>query len=97
MISGVYVKGVKKGGISLCYRGWSFLFSGQNVEIERCGPEGGKKLPGYLITSKETVKSYPVSPIVRIDQTGALTVTVGPGGDIKVRSFLRTNLPQIFD
>jgi competence protein ComEC len=96
MISGVHVKEVKKGGISLYYRGWSFLFSGQNVQIERYGPEGRKGLQGYLITTKETVKPCPVSPIVRIDQTGALTVTVGPGGDLKVRSFLRTNLPQIF-
>jgi hypothetical protein len=37
-------------------------------------------------------------PILSIHQTGALTITIDPEGNIRMKSFLKENLPlRIFD
>jgi hypothetical protein len=67
------------------------------VLIEKENPERGKEWPRYLITKGKTKGSAPF-PVLSISQTGALTITIDPEGDIKMKSFLKKDLPlRIFD
>ena len=93
MINGAKIKGGNTEGITISYRGWSFLFHDQKVLIEKEDPERGKGRSKYLITTKEERKGRSSFPILSIHQTGAITITIDPEGDIKMKGFLKRNLP----
>ncbi len=98
LIGGARIKGGASEGITISYRGWSFLFHDQKVLIEKEDPERGKGWPRYLITTKENVKGSSPFPILSISQTGALKITIDPEGDMKMKGFLKKDLPlRIFD
>jgi len=78
--------------IMLSYRGWSLLFYGQEVQIERENQEKGKEWPKYLIIAKEKMKRPPPFPVLSIYQAGAITITIDPEGNIKMKGFLKKNL-----
>ena len=94
MISGVKIKGGNTEGITISYRGWSFLFHGQKVLIEKEDPEEGKGWPRYLIITKEKTKGSSPFPILSIHQKGALTITIDPEGHLKMKSFLKKTSPD---
>jgi len=98
VIGGAKIKGGNTEGVTISYRGWSFYFSGERVEIERGGLQMGKRWPKYLITTKEKIIRASSFPVLSIPQTGALTITIDPEGNIRMKSFLKENLPlRIFD
>lgn len=98
VIGGAKIKGGNTEGITISYQGWSFYFSGERVEIERGGLQMGKRWPKYLITTKEKIIRASSFPVLSIPQTGALTITIDPEGNIRMKSFLKENLPlTIFD
>jgi hypothetical protein len=98
MISGVKIKGGASEGITISYKGWSLIFSGQKVQIEEEDPERGKGQPKYLITTKEKAIGSSSFPVLSISQTGAIKITIDPEGKLRMKSFLRGNLPLgIFD
>ncbi len=98
IIGGARIKGGNTEGVTISYRGWSFLFHDQKVLIEKEDPEKGKGRSKYLITIKEERKGSSSFPILRIPQTGALTITIDPEGDMKMKGFLKKDLPlRIFD
>jgi hypothetical protein len=92
VISGVKVKGGATEGIMLGYRGWSFLFNDQKVQIEKENRENGKKWPKFLIITKGKKKYRSPFPTLNIRQTGTLTITIDPEGNLKMKSFLNKNL-----
>ena len=93
MIGGVKIKGGNTEGITVSYRGWSFIFYDRKVQIEKEDQEKGDELLKYLITSKEKMKRYPPFPVFRIYQTGAIKITIDPKGNLKMKSFLKKGLP----
>ncbi len=98
VIGGAKIKGGNTEGITISYQGWSFYFSGERVEIERGGLQMGKRWPKYLITTKEKIIRASSFLVLIIPQTGALTITIDPEGNIRMKSFLKENLPlTIFD
>jgi competence protein ComEC len=98
MIAEARIKVSNTEGITISYRGWSLIFSGQKVQIEKENPERGKGWPKYLITTKEKAKGSSSFPVLSISQTGALTITIDPEGDMKMKGFLKKDLPlRIFD
>ena len=92
VISGVKVKGGNTKGIMVGYQGWSFLFNDQKVQIEKENREKGKKWPKFLIITKGKKKYRSPFPTLNIRQTGALTITIDPEGNLKMKSFLNKNL-----
>ena len=92
VIKGVKVKGGATEGIILDYQGWSFLFNDQKVQIEKENREKGKKWPKFLIITKGGKKYRSPFPTLNIRQTGALTITIDPEGNLKMKSFLNKNL-----
>ncbi len=98
VIGGAKIKGGNTEGITISYQGWSFYFSGERVEIERGGLQMGKRWPKYLITTKEKIIRASSFLVLIIPQTGALTITIDPEGNIRMKSFLKENLLlTIFD
>jgi len=98
LIGGAQIKGGIPNGVTINYRGWSFLFHDQKVLIEKENPEREKGWPRYLITTKEKAKGSSPFPILSISQTGALTITIDPEGNLRIKGFLKKNLPLgIFD
>jgi competence protein ComEC len=97
MISGVKIKRGNTAGITISYRGWSLIFSDQKVLIEKENQERGKGWPRYLITKEEIVRRSSF-PVLSISQTGAIKITIDPEGNIKMKGFLKKDLPpRIFD
>jgi len=98
MIGGVRIAGVNTEWVTITYRGWSLLFYDQKIKIEKENPERGKEWPKYLIIAKEKMKRPPSFSVLSLDQTGAITITIDPKGNIKMKGFLKKNLPmRIFD
>jgi competence protein ComEC len=98
MIGGAQIKGGNTEEITISYRGWSFLFCDQEVQIEKENPEKGKGSPRYLVVTKEEIVRCSSFPFLSISQTGALTITIDPEGNIKLKSFLKQSVPlRIFD
>jgi len=95
MISGAKIKGGASEGITISYRGWSFLFHDQKVLIEKEDPEEGKGWPRYLIITKEKTKGSSPFPVLSISQTGAITITIDPEGNMKMKGFLKRDLPLL--
>jgi hypothetical protein len=62
------------------------------VQIEKEDQEKGREWPKYLITKKEKMKRRSPFPILSLDQTGAITITIDPKGNIKMKGFLKKNL-----
>jgi hypothetical protein len=93
MIGGVKIKGGGSEGITIGYRGWSLLFYDQKVQIERENPKKEKGWSKYLIITKKKMKPDSPFPILSIYQTGALTITIDPEGNIRMKSFLKENIP----
>jgi competence protein ComEC len=89
MIGGVKIKGGNTEGIIISYRGWSLLFHDRKVQIEKENPEREKGWPKYLITTKEKIIRPSSFPALSIPQTGALTITIGPEGNLRMKSFLK--------
>jgi len=82
----------------ISYRGWSLLFYDQKVQIKKENLVKGKGWPKYLIITGERRISRSPFPVLSIYQTGALTITIDPEGDMRMKSFLKENLPlRIFD
>jgi hypothetical protein len=93
MIGGVKIKGGGSEGITIGYRGWSLLFYDQKVQIERENPKKVKRWSKYLIITKKKMKPDSPFPILSIYQTGALTITIDPEGNMRMKSFLKENIP----
>jgi hypothetical protein len=92
MIGEVNIKGGNKEGITLSYRGWSLLFCDQKVQIEKENHEKGRECPKYLIIAKEKMKRPSSFSVLSIYQTGAITITIDPEGNLRMRGFLKKNL-----
>jgi len=98
LIGGAKIKGGASKGVTISYRGWSLLFHDRKVQIEKENPEREKGWPKCLITTKEKIIRGSPFPVLSIPQTGAITITIGPEGNLRMKSFLRKNLPlRIFD
>jgi len=93
MIGGVKIEGGASEGITISRRGWSLIFYGQKVEIEKENLEGAKGWSKCLITTKEKIIRPPSFPVLSIPQTGAITITIDPEGRLKMKSFLKKNIP----
>jgi len=92
VIKGVKVKGGNTEGIMVGYQGWFFLFNDQKVQIEKENREKGIKSPKFLIITKGKKKYRSPFPTLNIHQTGALTITIDPEGNLTMKSFLKKNL-----
>jgi len=92
VIRGVTIKTNDAGKIMLDYQGWSFRFYKGQVQIEYKNKEVGKEWPTFFITTKEIKKQHPSFPTLNIRQTGALTITIYPEGNLSMKSFLKKNL-----
>lgn len=98
MIGGVKIEGSNTEGVTISYRGWSFLFYDQKVQIETENPNKEKGWSKYLIITKKKMKPDSPFPILSISQAGALTIIIDPEGNLKMNSFLKKNIPlRIFD
>jgi competence protein ComEC len=93
VIGGAQIKGSNTEGITVSYRGWSFLFYDHKVRIEKEELERGKEWRKYLIVTEEKAKRQSSFPALSIYETGALTITIDTEGNIKLKSFLKKNLP----
>jgi len=76
----------------LNYQGLSFHFYERQVQIENNNKEVGKEWTKFFIITKETKKQHSSFPTLNIHQTGALTITIDPEGNLKMKSFLKKNL-----
>jgi hypothetical protein len=92
-IKGVRIRTGPAGEAIVAYHGWSFLFSEGGVSIYRGTHESEKKGSGFLIITNERKMLSKGDAVIRISQTGALKVSIDSKGGIKVRSFLKKNLP----
>jgi competence protein ComEC len=92
VIKGVKIKTGNAEEIMLDYQGWSLHFYERQVQIENTNKEVGKQWPKLFIITKETEKQHSSFPTVNIRQTGALTITIDPEGNLTMRSFLKKNL-----
>jgi len=93
VIGGVKIKGGSTEGITTTYRGWSLIFYDQKVLIEKENLGRGKGWPKYLIITKEKMKRNSSFPVLSIYQTGAITITIDPEGNMKMKGFLEKKLP----
>jgi len=91
-IGGAQIKGNIDEGITLSCRGWFFRFCDREVRIGK--GNGGKGESGalYLIT-KDKMAHHSPAQVLSISQTGAITITVDPKGRIRMKGFLKKNLP----
>lgn len=94
-IGGVRISGGRAKGVTVAYGGWSFHFSPRAVHIERGNRLAETGLTKRLIITNVEKMRVPGVPVIHIAQTGALTVTVRPRGDVSVRGFLKADLPHI--
>ena len=92
IINGVRVKGHDIECIKVGYQGWVFLFNDQKVQIEKEDKGKRKKWLKFLITTKGKKKHPSCFPTFNIHQTGAITITIDPSGNLKMKSFLKKNL-----
>ncbi len=92
LIRGVKIKTDNTKKVMLAYRGWSFLFYDQKVLIENKNKDLAMQWPKFFITTKEKRKQSSSFPIVNISQTGALTITIDPEGNLTMKTFLKKNL-----
>jgi len=92
VIRGVTIKTNDAGKIMLDYQGWSLHFYERQVQIENKNKEVEKQWLKFLITTKETKKQHSSFPTLNIRQTGALTITIDPEGNLSMKSFLKKNL-----
>jgi competence protein ComEC len=92
VIKGVTIKTSDTEEIMLGFQGWSFRFYKGQVQIENKNKEAGKERPRFFIITKEIKKQHPSFPAVNIHQTGALTITIDPKGNLSMKSFLNKNL-----
>ena len=95
VIGGAKIKGGNTEGITISYRGWSFLFHDRKVQIEMENPEREKGWPKYLIITKVKIKGRSPFPALSIPQTGAITINIEPEGNIGMKSFLKNLPPRI--
>ena len=93
VIGGVKIKGGSTEGITTTYQGWSLIFYDQKVLIKKENLGRGKGWPKYLILTKKRMKCNSSFPVLSIYQTGAITITIDPEGNMKMRGFLEKNLP----
>ena len=92
VIKGVKVEGGNRKGIMIGYQGWLFLFNDQKVQIEKERGEKEKNYPTFLILPKGKKKYRSPFHIINIGETGALTISINPKGDLKMNSFLKPRL-----
>ncbi|MBA7685093.1 ComE operon protein 3 [subsurface metagenome] len=91
-IGGAQIKGDMDEGITLSCRGWSFYFCDREVQIGKGNMGRGESGALYLITKDKMARHSPAQ-VLSILQTGALTITVDPKGRIRMKGFLKKNLP----
>jgi competence protein ComEC len=92
VIKGVKIKTGNAEEIMLDYQGWSLHFYERQVQIENTNKGVGNQWPKFFIIAKETEEQHSSLPTVNIHQTGALTITIDPEGNLTMRSFLKKNL-----
>ncbi|HUV59952.1 MAG TPA: ComEC/Rec2 family competence protein [Desulfatiglandales bacterium] len=92
VIKEVKIKTGNAQEIMLDYQGWSLHFYERQVQIENKNKEVRKQWPKFFIITKETKKQHSSFPTLNIRQTGALTITIDPEGNLKMKSFLNKNL-----
>ena len=63
--------------------------------IEKEDLERGKEGPRYIITTKEEMKDGPSFPALSICETGALKITIDPEGNLRMKGFLKKELPLL--
>ncbi len=91
-IGGAQIKGDMDEGITLSCRGWSFYFCDREVRIGKKNMGRGESGALYLITKDKMARHSPAQ-VLSISQTGAITITVDPKGRIRMKSFLKKDLP----
>jgi len=92
VIKGVKITAGNPKEIILGYQGWSLHFYERQVQIENKNKKAGKQWPKFFIITKETKKQRSSFPTLNIRQTGALTITIDPKGNLTMKSFLKKNL-----
>lgn len=95
IIGGVKIKGGNTEGITINYRGWSFLFYDREVRIEKETQEKGKEWSRHLIIKQRKTKRPFPFPVISLNQAGAIKIVVDPKGNIKMSGFIKKNLPLI--
>jgi competence protein ComEC len=92
-INGARVRSEVAGEALLAYRGWSFSFFEGGVYVHKETQEIEKRCSEFLIiTDERKMRSKGISAI-SIAHTGALTVSIDQKGSIRIKSFLKENLP----
>ncbi len=91
-IGGAQIKGDMDEGITLSCRGWSFYFCDREVRIGKKNMGRGESGALYLIT-KDKMAHHSPAQVLSILQTGALTITVDSKGRVRMKGFLKKNLP----
>jgi competence protein ComEC len=92
VIKGVTVKTSETEEIMLGFKGWSFSFYKGQVQIENKNKETGKEWPKFFIITRAIKKQHHSFPTLNTHQTGALTITIDPKGNLSIKSFLKKNL-----
>jgi competence protein ComEC len=95
VIKGVKIKTGNAEKIMLDYQGWSFHFYERQVQIKNKNKEVRKEWPKFFIITKESKKQHSSFPTLNIRQTGALTITIDPEGNLTMKSFLNKNVNDI--
>ncbi|HUU41721.1 MAG TPA: ComEC/Rec2 family competence protein, partial [Desulfatiglandales bacterium] len=88
VISGAKIKGNKAEGITLAYRGWSFLFHDKEVWIEKLNTKPKKEEHKCLITTKKETKNRYPFPVLSLNETGAISIKIDTLGNLKMKGFL---------
>ena len=92
VIKGVTIKADGAEAIMLGFQGWSLRFYKGQVQIENKYKEGRKEWPTFFIITRAIKKQHSSFPTVNTHQTGALTITIDPKGNLSMKSFLKKNL-----
>ncbi len=92
-IHGARIRSELSGEALVDYRGWFFAFSDGGVRVYREAQEIDEQHSGFLIITNERKMRSKGAAVIRISQTGALKLSIDSKGGIKIRSFLKKNLP----
>jgi len=92
-IHGARIRSELSGEALVDYRGWFFAFSDGGVRVYREAQEIDEQHSGFFIITNERKMRSKGAAVIRISQTGALKLSIDSKGGIKIRSFLKKNLP----
>jgi hypothetical protein len=92
MIAGARIRGSKDGSITITSRGWSLLFREQEVQIRKRSSGGEREDVDYVITREGS--AYPDHVrVLNLSRTGSITITADSKGRLKLRGYLKKDLP----